>query len=129
MDVGHKRGNRNAKWSEHGAEALPAWVAEHDFRPPPAVLDAMRATIDRGDFGYHDLEADVGAAFAQWARQRYGWSPDPDFVHTCVDVLQGVTTRRSPRWPSPARASSSRRRSTTSSCRSAPRPGAASSSG
>ena len=91
MDVGHKRGNRNAKWSKHGAEALPAWVAEHDFRPPPAVLDAMRATIDRGDFGYHDLEADVGAAFARWARQRYGWSPDPDFVHTCVDVLQGVT--------------------------------------
>ena len=42
MDVGHKRGNRNAKWCKHGAEALPAWVAEHDFRPPPAVLDAMR---------------------------------------------------------------------------------------
>ena len=33
----------------------------------------------------------MGAAFARWARQRYGWSPDPEFVHTCVDVLQGVT--------------------------------------
>ena len=91
VDTGQKRGNRNAKWSKHGAEALPAWVAEHDFRPPPAVLDAMRTTIDRGDFGYHDLEDDVGAAFARWAGERYGWSPDPEFVHTCVDVLQGVT--------------------------------------
>ncbi len=91
MDIGRKRGNRNAKWSKYGAEALPAWVAEHDFRPPPAVTDAMQATIDRGDFGYHDLDEDVGEAFARWAGERYGWSPDPGFVHTCVDVLQGVT--------------------------------------
>ena len=91
FDAGLKRGNRNAKWSKYGSDALPAWVAEHDFRPPPAVLDAMRATIDRGDFGYHDLEEDVGAAFAEWAGERYGWSPDPGLVHTCVDVLQGVT--------------------------------------
>ena len=91
VDVGTKRGNRNAKWAKHGPEALPAWVAEHDFRPPPAVTDAMQATIDRGDFGYHDLEDDVGAAFARWSAERYGWSPDPGYVHTCVDVLQGVT--------------------------------------
>ena len=89
--AGLKRGNRNAKWSRYGPDALPAWVAEHDFRPPPAVTDAMQATIDRGDFGYHDLEDDVGAAFARWSAERYGWSPDPEFVHTCVDVLQGVT--------------------------------------
>ena len=91
FDPGLKRGNRNAKWSKYGPDALPAWVAEHDFRPPPAVTDAMQATIDRGDFGYHDLEDEVGAAFARWSAERYGWSPDPEFVHTCVDVLQGVT--------------------------------------
>ena len=33
----------------------------------------------------------MGAAFARWSAERYGWSPDPEFVHTCVDVLQGVT--------------------------------------
>ena len=91
VDVGQKRGNRNAKWSKYGAETVPAWVAEHDFRPPSAVIDAMQATIDRGDFGYHDLEDDVGEAFARWSTERYRWSPDPGFVHTCVDVLQGVT--------------------------------------
>ena len=91
VDVTTKRGNRNAKWSKYAAETVPAWVAEHDFRPPPAVTDAMQATIDHGDFGYHDLDADVGEAFAAWAGDRYGWSPDPEFVHTCVDVLQGVT--------------------------------------
>ena len=91
VDIGQKRGNRNAKWTKYGQEALPAWVADHDFRPPPVVTDAMQTTIDRGDFGYHDLEDDVGAAFARWSAERYGWSPDPGYVHTCVDVLQGVT--------------------------------------
>lgn len=91
VDVATKRDNRNAKWSKYAAETLPAWVAEHDFRPPDPVIDAMRTTLDRGDFGYHDLEDDVGTAFARWAIERYGWRPDPDFVHTCVDVLQGVT--------------------------------------
>ena len=91
FDIQQKRGNRNAKWSKYGGEALPGWVAEHDFRPPSAVVDAMQATIDRGDFGYHDLEDDVGEVFARWASERYGWCPDPEFVHTCVDVLQGVT--------------------------------------
>jgi len=91
VDAAHKRGNRNAKWTKHGSGALPAWVAEHDFRPPPEVIDAMQRTVERGDFGYHDLEDDAGAAFARWAGERYGWSPDPGLVHTCVDVLQGVT--------------------------------------
>ena len=91
IDIGHKRTNRNAKWSKHSADTLPAWVAEHDFRAPPSVTGAMQTTIDRGDFGYHDLETDVGAAFARWAGERYGWNPDPGLVHTCVDVLQGVT--------------------------------------
>ena len=92
VEVGQKRGNRNAKWLKHGPATLPAWVAEHDFRPPAPVIDAMRATLDRGDFGYHDMEDDVGAAFAGWAQDRYRWSPDPEMVHTCVDVLGGVTT-------------------------------------
>ena len=91
IDTGRKRENRNAKWRKHSSDTLPAWVAEHDFRPPPAVVEAMQSTLDRGDFGYHDLDADVGAAFASWASDHYGWNPDPDFVHPCVDVLQGVT--------------------------------------
>ena len=91
VDVRIKRGNRNAKWSKFGESVLPGWVAEHDFAPPPAVDQAIERTIERGDYGYHDLDTAVGEAFARWSAQRYGWRPDPGFVHTCVDVLGGVT--------------------------------------
>ena len=90
VDIEHKRANRSVKWSRHGAGPLPAWIAEHDFRPPPVVTEAIERTVERGDFGYHDLDADVGAAYADWAARRYRWRPDPELVHTCVDVLSGV---------------------------------------
>lgn len=69
---------------------MPAWVAEHDFRPPDAVINAMYTTIERGDFGYNDLNGDVADAFVGWAERRYGWSVDPRLVDTCVDALAGV---------------------------------------
>lgn len=91
VDVRLKRGNDNSKWRRYGEGVTPAWVAEHDFRPPAAVVSAMQATLDRGDFGYHDLDAEVAEAFVLWARQRYGWRPRRELVHTSVDALAAVT--------------------------------------
>ncbi len=86
-----RRANRNRKWTTYEDDVLPAWIAEHDFTPPRGITNALTSTVDRRDFGYHNLDADVGIAFTEWARQRYGWAPEPSMVHTCVDVLQGVT--------------------------------------
>lgn len=91
VDVGVKRSPHNAKWSEYGPDVLPAWVAEHDFRQPEAVIEAMTATIERGEFGYHRRDPEVAEAFGGWARSRYGWDPDPELAAVGVDALQGVT--------------------------------------
>lgn len=91
VDVGARRGPHNAKWSEYGPDVLPAWVAEHDFRPPEEVTEAMAATIERGELGYHRRDPEVAEAFGGWAKSRYGWDPDPELAAVCVDALQGVT--------------------------------------
>lgn len=91
IDPQHKRQNHNNKWRRYAADVMPAWVAEHDFRPPDAVVEAMATTIERGDFGYNDLDEEVSHAFAGWARRRYGWSVDSGMVDPCVDALAGVT--------------------------------------
>ena len=90
VDVGVKRSPHSAKWSQYGPDVLPAWVAEHDFRQPDSVIEAMRATIDRGELGYHRRDFEVAEAFGGWARSRYGWDPDPALTSVCVDALQGV---------------------------------------
>lgn len=91
VDVGARRSPHNAKWSEYGSDVLPAWVAEHDFRPPEEVTEAMAATIERGELGYHRRDPEVAEAFGGWAKSRYGWDPDPSLAAVCVDALQGVT--------------------------------------
>ena len=90
-DPRHKRANQNSKWRRFPADVTPAWVAEHDFRPPDAVVEAMAATIRRCDFGYNDLDGAVAAAYGDWARRRFGWEQDAALVDTCVDALAGVT--------------------------------------
>jgi cystathionine beta-lyase len=42
----------SAKWTLFGEEILPMWVADMDFQSPPAVLDALRAKVEHGVFGY-----------------------------------------------------------------------------
>jgi len=91
VDPWRKRAHRNLKWHQYGNSVTPAWIAEHDFPPPGAVREALASTVDRCDFGYHDLEDDVAEAFAAWTARRYGWRPDTGLVDTCVDTLAGVT--------------------------------------
>ncbi len=72
------------------AGVIPAWVAEHDLGPPPAVRDALRRLADLPDVGYTRRSKDVGPAFARWAEQRHGWCPDPGLIVPTSDVMQGI---------------------------------------
>ena len=91
VDPQHKRKNRNTKWRRYPVDVIPAWIAEHDFRPPDAVREALATTIARDDYGYTNMQDDAAEAFTHWAEQRYGWRSDPSLTDVCVGVLAGVT--------------------------------------
>ena len=56
-----------AKWNWHDADVIPAWVADMDLPPVPAAVDAVRALVERGDFGYNmAAEFKLPEAFAEW---------------------------------------------------------------
>jgi cystathionine beta-lyase len=78
------------KWRAYPADVLPAFVAEMDFDFAEPVKDAVRAALDAGDCGYAD-KGDLGEAFAAFAAERLGWSPDPGLVFPIPDVMTGVT--------------------------------------
>ncbi|MGY1698341.1 MalY/PatB family protein [Geodermatophilus sp. SYSU D00766] len=79
------------KWTRH-PEALGAWVAESDLGTAPAVTAALQDAVARGLFGYLPdwLADDVAAAFAGFARDRYGWDVPPERVRPLPDVLAGL---------------------------------------
>jgi cystathionine beta-lyase len=92
VDVERLRRRRTVKWTLYGPDVLAAWVAQMDFDVAPAVRDALRAAVDREDFGY--VPADLGAlttACADFLAGSYGWTVPPARVFPVADVLTGIS--------------------------------------
>jgi len=91
LTVEGMRARGSIKWTHHGPDVLPAWVAEMDFPAAPPVRAAIQDAVDRDNFGYPpSAGGELGAACAQWQQQTYGWIVDPERVHALPDVLKGV---------------------------------------
>lgn len=48
-----RAGTGSLKWDRYkGRDVIPLWVADMDFRSPPAVIEALLARAEHGVFGY-----------------------------------------------------------------------------
>jgi len=84
-----RRTRTSLKWQAFPDDVLPAWVAEMDARPCPAVVDAVMAALARGDTGY-PVAGPFATAFAGFAKRRWDWSVDPDTAMLVPDVMIGI---------------------------------------
>jgi cysteine-S-conjugate beta-lyase len=84
------RRRKSFKWRTHDPDVLPAFVAEMDFDPAEEIKDAIRAALLAGDCGYPHV-GELGDAFAEFAADRLGWSPDPALVFAIPDVMTGIS--------------------------------------
>lgn len=65
----------------HSEDALlPLWVADMDFRCPQAVVDAIIERAGHGIFGYTLPMDGYYQAIIQWARQRYQWQMQREWI-------------------------------------------------
>ncbi len=79
------------KWARYGEDVIPAWVADMDLAPAPVIVDAVRALVERGDFGYNfAAAAQLPETFSAWEEAHHGWRPDPERVRVFCDVMQAV---------------------------------------
>jgi cysteine-S-conjugate beta-lyase len=83
------RRRKSFKWRTHPADVLPAFVAEMDFDLAEQIKDAVGAALRNGDCGYPH-KGELGEAFAEFASDRLGWSPDPELVFAIPDVMSGI---------------------------------------
>ena len=81
------------KWTRYGEDVIPAWVADMDLAPAPAIVEALRGLVERGDFGYNfAAAAQLPETFSTWEQQHFGWRPDPERTRVFCDVMQAVDT-------------------------------------
>jgi cystathionine beta-lyase len=87
------RERRGVKWHHFPEDVLPAWVADMDFSVPEPVQAAIRAIVDRADYGYPARKGGsrIQEAFAERMAARFGWELDPECVLPMSDLVQAMT--------------------------------------
>ena len=83
-------GYASQKWHRFDADVLPLWVADMDFRSPPAVIDALRARVDHGVYGYGEVPASLPDTLCQWSAQHYGWTIEPSWQQWLPGVVPAL---------------------------------------
>jgi len=81
------RRRTSEKWGAHPSDVLPMFVAEMDYPLAPAIAAALHEAVDLGDTGYvNPRDVRAAEAFADFARDAWGWSPDPARMGIATDV-------------------------------------------
>ncbi|RPJ70144.1 MAG: aspartate aminotransferase, partial [Desulfobacteraceae bacterium] len=80
-EVIDRRREASEKWEKYrGREIIPMWVADMDFRSPPAVVDALCRRAAHGVFGYTAAPAALVEAVVAMLAGDYGWRVDPAWI-------------------------------------------------
>ncbi len=85
-----RRSTGSAKWSLYPEDVLPMWVADMDYKSPPAVLDALRNAVDHGVFGYMMPPEALKQSIVDRMQNRYQWTIPPESVLFVPGVMVGV---------------------------------------
>jgi cystathionine beta-lyase len=84
-----RRNTDSNKWRKFPPDVLPLWVADMDFPSPPAVVNALRARVEHGFFGYLAERNDLPEVVAERVGKRYGWRVSPEAVIALPGVIAG----------------------------------------
>jgi cystathionine beta-lyase len=69
---------------------LPMWVADMDFRCPPAVVEALTERAQQGIFGYSMACDSYYEAVISWIDRRYHWQAERDWIVITPGVVPAV---------------------------------------
>lgn len=73
-----------------GENLLPMWVADMDFRPPQAVVEAIAARAAHGIFGYETRPASFTEAVLDWLKTMHNWEIDSTWLAHSPGVVPGL---------------------------------------
>ena len=85
-----RRGSWSTRWERYAADVIPLWVADTDFRAPPAVLEAFARRVEHGVFGYNVSPAPLRDALIARLQRLYGWRVEPEWVVFIPGVVPGL---------------------------------------
>lgn len=90
-----RNGTLSRKWDARqevfgSDDVLPLWIADMDFLSPPAVAAALQRRAAHGLYGYPSRPETYYAGFVSWARWRYGWTIEPEWLMHSPGVVPAI---------------------------------------
>jgi cystathionine beta-lyase len=77
--------------AKHGANRLlPLWVADMDFKSPPAVIEALKQRAEHGVFGYTVPSDSYFEALINWMDKHYHWQIQKEWVVLTPGVVSAI---------------------------------------
>jgi cystathionine beta-lyase len=86
-----RRGTASEKWDRYaGRDILPLWVADMDFRSPPAVIKALHQRVEHGIFGYTAPPKELVETVVTKLGREYGWQVDEEWLVWLPGLVCGL---------------------------------------
>jgi cysteine-S-conjugate beta-lyase len=84
-----RRSTESNKWHKFPPDVLPLWVADMDFPSPEPVIQALRARVEHGFFGYGVEQPEFHEVLCDRLLKRYGWKVPPEALVLLPGVIAG----------------------------------------
>jgi cysteine-S-conjugate beta-lyase len=86
-----RRNTASLKWDKYpGRDILPLWVADMDFKSPPAVLKALHERVAHGVFGYAVTPRALIEITVSMLFEQYGWRVHPEWLVWLPGLVTGL---------------------------------------
>ena len=86
-----RRNTASLKWDKYkGKDIIPLWVADMDFKAPPAVIAAMHAHVDHAVFGYTLPPDDLLETVLCTLERMHSWRVKPEWVVWLPGLVSGL---------------------------------------
>lgn len=85
-----RTGSDSSKWRNYGADVLPMWVADMDFRSPQPILDAVHARVEHSVFGYGGESEKLQEVICERMSRLHHWQIEPQDVVLLPGLVCGL---------------------------------------
>ena len=72
-------------------DIIPLWVADMDFKSPPAITRALMKRVEHGVFGYTVQSEDYFNSIINWLNKRYNWIVSKEDINYLPGVVKGFS--------------------------------------
>lgn len=86
-----RKNTASEKWDRYqGRDIIPMWVADMDFRAPPAVIEALHDRVSHGIFGYTHPPDELAEVVSSVFMRDYDWKIEAEWLVWLPGLVTGL---------------------------------------